>query len=155
MFSLILFFFFFNDTATTEIYTLSLHDALPISRAYDGARFVCAPGAGPGGSRRVDRGVRPRGRGGGLRFDAGAAAPGERSALGACLELVALGGGLRPRDVARGPRARAEIVGGTGLEPTRQPAPCSAGWHRPRCGNGGMRGGPGGDCRSRCDHRYR
>src|SRR3712207_9385100 len=26
-------FFFFNDTATTEIYTLSLHDALPILRA--------------------------------------------------------------------------------------------------------------------------
>src|SRR2546427_12744675 len=26
------FFFFFNDTATTEIYTLSLHDALPIWR---------------------------------------------------------------------------------------------------------------------------
>src|SRR2546427_7230809 len=30
---LILVFFFFNDTATTEIYTLSLHDALPISHA--------------------------------------------------------------------------------------------------------------------------
>src|SRR5258708_10634247 len=29
--SLLSFFFFFNDTATTEIYTLSLHDALPIS----------------------------------------------------------------------------------------------------------------------------
>src|SRR2546427_3912421 len=29
---LFLFLFFFNDTATTEIYTLSLHDALPISR---------------------------------------------------------------------------------------------------------------------------
>src|SRR5258708_34833456 len=29
-----LFFFFFNDTATTEIYTLSLHDSLPISRFY-------------------------------------------------------------------------------------------------------------------------
>src|SRR3712207_7901683 len=28
-------FFFFNDTATTEIYTLSLHDALPISRRRD------------------------------------------------------------------------------------------------------------------------
>src|SRR3712207_8582775 len=28
--SLFLLFFFFNDTATTEIYTLSLHDALPI-----------------------------------------------------------------------------------------------------------------------------
>src|SRR5688572_30893045 len=27
----LLLFFFFNDTATTEIYTLSLHDALPIS----------------------------------------------------------------------------------------------------------------------------
>src|SRR5256885_12999403 len=27
-------FFFFNDTATTEIYTLSLHDALPISPSY-------------------------------------------------------------------------------------------------------------------------
>src|SRR5437762_8742785 len=26
--------FFFNDTATTEIYTLSLHDALPISRCH-------------------------------------------------------------------------------------------------------------------------
>src|SRR2546423_6021777 len=31
-------FFFFNDTATTEIYTLSLHDALPISGA-KGKRF--------------------------------------------------------------------------------------------------------------------
>src|SRR2546427_2892353 len=28
-------FFFFNDTATTEIYTLSLHDALPISEGGD------------------------------------------------------------------------------------------------------------------------
>src|SRR6478672_13561029 len=38
-------FFFFNDTATTEIYTLSLHDALPISGW---------PGTppGPGRSRR-------------------------------------------------------------------------------------------------------
>src|SRR2546425_7338227 len=39
-----LFFFFFNDTATTEIYTLSLHDALPICyrrqvrRSYPGSR---------------------------------------------------------------------------------------------------------------------
>src|SRR3712207_7000286 len=30
-----LFVFFFNDTATTEIYTLSLHDALPISHFLD------------------------------------------------------------------------------------------------------------------------
>src|SRR2546421_13117443 len=33
MYSIFLLFFFFNDTATTEIYTLSLHDALPISDA--------------------------------------------------------------------------------------------------------------------------
>src|SRR5258705_4143776 len=33
--SIIYFFFFFNDTATTEIYTLSLHDALPISAGVD------------------------------------------------------------------------------------------------------------------------
>src|SRR5689334_25066824 len=32
MYSFSFFFFFFNDPATTEIYTLSLHDALPISR---------------------------------------------------------------------------------------------------------------------------
>src|ERR1043165_10311168 len=30
LFSFLFLFFFFNDTATTEIYTLSLHDALPI-----------------------------------------------------------------------------------------------------------------------------
>src|SRR2546430_8382703 len=32
-------FFFFNDTATTEIYTLSLHDALPISPVHQGTRL--------------------------------------------------------------------------------------------------------------------
>src|SRR2546422_5165168 len=37
--SLISFFFFFNDTATTEIYTLSLHDALPISGRDPVGRF--------------------------------------------------------------------------------------------------------------------
>src|SRR2546430_4591989 len=41
------FFFFFNDTATTEIYTLSLHDALPISWAATVDRLpVRAPGRG-------------------------------------------------------------------------------------------------------------
>ena len=34
-FLLICLFFFFNDTATTEIYTLSLHDALPIFFSLD------------------------------------------------------------------------------------------------------------------------
>src|SRR3712207_9458437 len=35
-----LFFFFFNDTATTEIYTLSLHDALPILQDELGLSYV-------------------------------------------------------------------------------------------------------------------
>src|SRR2546421_12328094 len=43
-------FFFFNDTATTEIYTLSLHDALPISPRTAGPRI--SPAA------RVRRGER-------------------------------------------------------------------------------------------------
>src|SRR5256885_6137777 len=37
------FFFFFNDTATTEIYTLSLHDALPISARRTCAVRACSP----------------------------------------------------------------------------------------------------------------
>src|SRR3712207_7166638 len=41
-----MFLFFFNDTATTEIYTLSLHDALPISRLRRRARLAAAR-AGP------------------------------------------------------------------------------------------------------------
>src|SRR2546427_13084339 len=45
------FVFFFNDTATTEIYTLSLHDALPISRARPARRPSSGhpgPAAAPG-----------------------------------------------------------------------------------------------------------
>src|SRR2546422_7486238 len=42
-------FFFFNDTATTEIYTLSLHDALPIS-----LRLV-RDGKSPHAARRAKR----------------------------------------------------------------------------------------------------
>src|SRR3712207_7768596 len=67
----VMFFFFFNDTATTEIYTLSLHDALPISRlfaerlgvnegraggrtgSWAGGRL--GSGRGRGESRRLDR----------------------------------------------------------------------------------------------------
>src|SRR5215475_15815767 len=48
-------FFFFNDTATTEIYTLSLHDALPI---YPGRRDrlrVSAPAGRPDRLRLLDR----------------------------------------------------------------------------------------------------
>src|SRR2546426_8241187 len=38
-------FFFFNDTATTEIYTLSLHDALPISNRFNVYRAAQVIGA--------------------------------------------------------------------------------------------------------------
>src|SRR2546425_13099127 len=80
------FFFFFNDTATTEIYTLSLHDALPIATApapepvrrgvflaeaggYDrtgSPRHTASasrlpPGVGGGEPRRVRRAGRDRG----------------------------------------------------------------------------------------------
>src|SRR2546430_15034821 len=51
-----LFFFFFNDTATTEIYTLSLHDALPISgtaaQAHRLARRLLADAHRPPRARR-------------------------------------------------------------------------------------------------------
>src|SRR5258707_9365487 len=47
-------FFFFNDTATTEIYTLSLHDALPICDIETGARGHCVAGdPGAGAADRV------------------------------------------------------------------------------------------------------
>src|SRR3712207_7921394 len=56
-------FFFFNDTATTEIYTLSLHDALPIWPGRAPYRGSSAAGcsARPGTGRRVG-GQRPRRR---------------------------------------------------------------------------------------------
>src|SRR2546430_8041102 len=46
------FFFFFNDTATTEIYTLSLHDALPIYWEGFGLRDWNILRAGPTINRR-------------------------------------------------------------------------------------------------------
>src|SRR2546429_4314049 len=54
---LALMFFFFNDTATTEIYTLSLHDALPICAARGGP---AGPRTGPAGQAPLPAG---RGRG--------------------------------------------------------------------------------------------
>src|SRR5260221_6598266 len=52
--SLSSFFFFFNDTATTEIYTLSLHDALPICHL-----LACA-------GQQVEQGRLEHGRGVGV-----------------------------------------------------------------------------------------
>src|SRR5258707_9943866 len=53
------YFFFFNDTATTEIYTLSLHDALPISEQSPFLSATSAPSSAAvsiplvSGSRRM------------------------------------------------------------------------------------------------------
>src|SRR3712207_7230364 len=61
----LLFVFFFNDTATTEIYTLSLHDALPICSSNDPAiltETVPYEGSGYG---------RPPTTGAGCRFHTG------------------------------------------------------------------------------------
>src|SRR5438874_1025392 len=65
--SFLFFFFFFNDPPPTEIYTLSLHDALPISRLSDRG----SAGAPQGGRRR-----RPRDPGGRLLRAAGSRVPG-------------------------------------------------------------------------------
>src|ERR1019366_3810967 len=56
------FFFFFNDTATTEIYTLSLHDALPISCHFPIRRAVRCVRCALGWTKRelrLDRGLDP------------------------------------------------------------------------------------------------
>src|SRR5712675_3710124 len=56
----LIFFFFFNDTATTEIYTLSLHDALPISACAVGSwstigRFHPSPITSPSSTNTAPR----------------------------------------------------------------------------------------------------
>src|ERR1051325_12253561 len=51
-------FFFFNDTATPEIYTLSLHGALPISAAAPGPRPGPAHARAPDGSGPCPSGAR-------------------------------------------------------------------------------------------------
>src|SRR2546422_723642 len=70
--------FFFNDTATTEIYTLSLHDALPISQAAQFSDYVwdhlgcdVAAASGLGGGRishRAAAAAIAARHGSGLRF---------------------------------------------------------------------------------------
>src|SRR3712207_9023200 len=56
--------FFFNDTATTEIYTLSLHDALPIWGTHLGTHHESPrPRQGPRGSETGGASLRPPYRG--------------------------------------------------------------------------------------------
>src|SRR3712207_7054341 len=67
-------YFFFNDTATTEIYTLSLHDALPISgrpTGWEARRPAASPPRRPGAGRRPPwpHCRRPDGSGAGTRSE--------------------------------------------------------------------------------------
>src|SRR2546425_11848731 len=155
------FFFFFNDTATTEIYTLSLHDALPISRPVresggDVPRAVVRrlhqrgagslPDAGRGDDQRhqpdLPRPLRP-----------GAALPGEplhRGRVGhrRLHHRVAAGDGAGTRGI-KNPAftGGATVTSGRGLSgrrsPSTAPAAREAGWRawdaaRPagtRCGD--------------------
>src|SRR5258708_10449818 len=54
--------FFFNDTATTEIYTLSLHDALPISRRWCSRPVDSRPIRRGAGFTSATRGITPKDR---------------------------------------------------------------------------------------------
>src|SRR3712207_6293499 len=89
--------FFFNDTATTEIYTLSLHDALPIST------WTASPGRGwtaPTGAGRRPRRC-PTSAGGSStprtgRLPRPCAVPGCAWAAGPCCTAAAPEGGPRP-----------------------------------------------------------
>src|SRR5438067_10982460 len=102
--------FFFNDTATTEIYTLSLHDALPISRRVDRARRHQLVDLRGGDSRVRGRRLRAR-----RRRRRGAPRPHVVRRHGPSLRS------LRPFAAA----GRWEVVGGR----ERRPAPASSQHH--------------------------
>src|SRR2546429_5803090 len=79
-------FFFFNDTATTEIYTLSLHDALPISPPFG---VVVSGGADPRPHARRPDGISGRRHSADAGTDPGAgwraaACPAPRTGGGGC-----------------------------------------------------------------------
>src|SRR5256885_4464080 len=62
------FFFFFNDTATTEIYTLSLHDALPICSPPSGRSWATRCDGSPSSTSATPRSSR-RSRSGAIRSE--------------------------------------------------------------------------------------
>src|SRR5260370_34149103 len=101
-----MFFFFFNDTATTEIYTLSLHDALPIS-----------------GPRRAPTCVRPRRPG-----HRGPARHGQRRGRGTRRAAAGAGTGRgRPRGTPGRPRPVRAAAGAAGARRRARPRSTSAG----------------------------
>src|SRR2546425_3392469 len=136
-------FFFFNDTATTEIYTLSLHDALPISHRAQ------LPGAGAPAPARAGRREAQPGRPGGRRV------AGLRAAHEQCRGHLGFGGGpadavgrLSPAPSSggqpRGQRPPSDAPSGLATadrahHATRSdatPCPPGGGGHRPRDSGG-------------------
>src|SRR5437870_10436569 len=68
--TILLFFSFFNNTATTEISTLSLHDALPISRICGATKSVCTKSTVPRNASTPKMSNASRNRGQRLPFSA-------------------------------------------------------------------------------------
>src|SRR2546429_1258467 len=95
--------FFFNDTATTEIYTLSLHDALPICSS--GRPCTCSSGLGQVSVSGRMRSPRPAASSmaGGCSVRESALAAGNGGMGWAVME-----GNCRPLPAAIAPRAGAE-----------------------------------------------
>src|SRR5450755_2969867 len=113
-------FFFFNDTATTEIYTLSLHDALPISRH---RRGTAPPRAGrrerAGGRRSAASGDRGGQRRDGRRREPGGDRRGRAGRPGPRPRGARQGSPTRGRARRSAPaRDRARVRAG---RPTRRP----------------------------------
>src|SRR2546425_9656945 len=108
-------FFFFNDTATTEIYTISLHDALPISHGQGepGAASDVEPQGlvlaemhrgfpRAGGPRRAQRRQAVRRRAADAGHRAGAACRAHAAPPGRAVRRARAGGGAAdPEDPAR------------------------------------------------------
>src|SRR6266566_4423203 len=123
------FFFFFNDTATTEIYTLSLHDALPISRQRHHSVFGALPD--PRGPR--DRDLR-RGVERGNRPGAGLPAGQGRVGLHAAGQEPGRRGGVHAGAAEHGPVVRAGAHDRAAVRPRYESAdrlPLSPGPARP------------------------
>src|SRR2546426_7877241 len=113
------FFFFFNDTATTEIYTLSLHDALPISI---------------GRGQPADAAVAEMQRLGLAEADPAHDLDGWDQAVKiVILANVLMGRDLKPADVERTPLAAVDAAWLRRGARARRP---------PRLGGGGSAGGP-------------
>src|SRR3989475_6247714 len=95
-------FFFFNDTATTEIYTLSLHDALPISISTRRSSATDWLGRRSGGHREGPRLGQRDGRGGPAAQKAAGGGPNARTTERRRTDRPQAGRGARRRLEQRG-----------------------------------------------------